>query len=151
MKIPVKYLDHYNKPAWGALAYARPGDSGFDLRAAIEQPVTIEPGRVALIRSGVSVAVPLGFELQVRSRSGLALKSHIFVLNAPGTVDSSYRGEVGTILANFGTLPFVVQPGDRVSQGVIAAVSYVELDDVGRRELPTSERGEGGFGSTGTA
>jgi dUTP pyrophosphatase len=127
--------------------YMSDGASGMDLCAAIEQPVTLAPGEVKLIPTGIHVAVPRGFEAQIRPRSGLALKHGVTVLNTPGTVDSDYRNEVGVILANLGAQPFTVERGMRVAQMVIAPVRRVELVEVD--ELSETERGLGGFGSTG--
>lgn len=123
------------------------GASGFDLRAAVTEPVTLQPGERALIPTGIAIAMPEGLEAQVRPRSGLALKHGITCLNSPGTIDADYRGEIGVILINLGYEPFTVQRGDRIAQLVFQAVPRVELVEV--EELPASERGAGGFGSTG--
>jgi dUTP pyrophosphatase len=147
MELMIRYHDTYD-PAWGLLGYARPGDSGFDLRAAIPETTTLWPNERLLVMTGVSVAMPDGYELQVRPRSGLALQSGITVLNAPGTVDSCFRGELGVILVNHGDAPAEIKPGDRIAQGVLAAVARARFNAV--LELPDSERGDGGFGSTGT-
>ena len=128
-------------------AYGSTGASGFDLRANNEDDITIPAGRTALIPTGLHMAIPAGFEMQVRSRSGLAAKNNVFVLNTPGTVDSDYRGEVKVILHNAGTEPFTVQTGDRIAQGVICPVVHAVWNVV--ESLESSERGEGGFGSTG--
>jgi dUTP pyrophosphatase len=109
--------------------------------------VEIPAGRVVLVPTGLALAIPVGFEGQVRARSGLALKHGIAVLNGPGTIDSDYRGPLGVILANLGSAPFVVDDGDRIAQIVFARVPRVELEEVS--ELPATERGEGGFGHTG--
>lgn len=127
--------------------YGSEGASGFDLRANNEDDITIPVGGTALIPTGLYMAVPAGFEMQVRSRSGLAAKNGVFVLNTPGTVDSDYRGEVKVILHNAGTQPFTVTAGDRIAQGVICPVVHAVWNVVG--SLDSSERGEGGFGSTG--
>ncbi len=127
--------------------YQSPGASGMDLHAAVEGELVIEPGRVALVPTGLHIAVPLGYEAQVRPRSGLALKHMISVLNAPGTVDSDYRNEVGVILANFGAGPFTVTRGMRIAQMVICRAYQAELVEV--EELDETERHMGGFGSTG--
>ena len=128
-------------------SYASEGSSGLDLRAAVEAEVVIPPGGWALIPTGIKVAIPKGFEGQVRPRSGLALRHGIAVLNAPGTIDSDYRGEVKVIVLNLGREPFVVRRGDRIAQLVISPVARAEVVRVERVE-PTG-RGEGGFGSTG--
>jgi dUTP pyrophosphatase len=125
------------------------GASGFDLRACLDAPHTIEPGGRALVPTGLSVAIPAGFEGCVRGRSGLALRYGIGLANGPGTIDSDYRGEVGVILVNWGEERFTVAPGDRVAQLVIQQLPPVRMAWV--EELPTTERGAGGFGHTGTA
>ena len=127
--------------------YQSPGASGMDLHAAVDGPMTIQPGAVALVPTGIRIAVPPGYEAQVRPRSGLALKNMISVLNAPGTIDSDYRNEVGVILANFGREPFTVARGMRIAQMVICRVYQAELVEVDR--LDETERHMGGFGSTG--
>lgn len=126
-------------------SYATDGSAGLDLRA--DQPVTLAPGERALVPTGVAVAIPPGFEGQVRPRSGLALRQGVTCLNSPGTVDSDYRGEVGVILVNLGREPVTVQRGDRIAQLVIARVERAELLEA--VSLPPTERGEGGFGHTG--
>lgn len=140
-RIPV----HLIEPDIELPAYAHPHDAGADLRSRIY--CVIEPAEAKLVPTGIRVAVPQGYELQVRPRSGLALKHGVTVLNTPGTVDSGYRGEVGVILINHGWEPFMVKRGDRIAQLVLARVetaSYVAVES-----LPESERGDGGFGSTG--
>jgi dUTP pyrophosphatase len=128
-------------------AYATEGAAGMDLLAAAA--LAIPPGGRALVPTGLSIALPPGFELQVRPRSGLALRHGITVLNTPGTVDEDYRGEVGVILFNTGDAPFAVARGDRVAQAVFARVRRARWKEV--TELPSSVRGAGGFGSTGRA
>lgn len=127
--------------------YMSEGASGMDLHAAVEGELVIPPGEVRLVPTGLHIAVPTGYEAQVRPRSGLALKSRISVLNAPGTVDSDYRNEVGVILANFGREPFTVTRGMRIAQMVICAVTHPEVVEVD--ELDETGRNLGGFGSTG--
>ena len=124
---------------------AHPGDAGIDLVSMEKR--TIPAGGRALVRTGLAVEIPVGFEGQVRPRSGLALKRGVTVLNAPGTIDSGYRGEIGVILANFGTDSFAIEPGDRIAQLVIAPVANVAVEVA--VELSETERGGGGFGSTG--
>lgn len=124
---------------------AHPGDAGFDLVSS--EALSIPQGGRALVHTGLAIEIPVGFEGQVRPRSGLALKRGVTVLNAPGTIDAGYRGEVGVILANFGPDPFDVNPGDRIAQLVIAPVASVRVEVV--PELTETERGKGGFGSTG--
>jgi len=127
--------------------YMSAGASGMDLYAAVEGEVRLGPGEVKLIPTGIHIAVPAGFEAQVRPRSGLALKHGVTVLNAPGTVDSDYRAEVGVILANLGAEGFVVSRGMRVAQMVIARSWQAQVDEV--EELSETGRQFGGFGSTG--
>lgn len=145
--VRVKYLPHYNMN-WGELSYKHPGDSGFDLRAAIQHGLRIKPGMVENIPAGISVEIPDGYEIQVRSRSGLAFTDRLFILNSPGTIDLGYRGEIFSILANFGKHDYVVKPGMRIAQGVLSAVGAAHFETVS--DLSESERGLGGFGSTGT-
>jgi len=126
---------------------ATPGAAGFDLTACLDDPLTLEPGKVALVPTGLALAIPSGLEGQVRARSGLALRHGIAVLNGPGTIDSDYRGPLGVILANLGSEPFIVRDGDRIAQIVFARVPRVELEE--RVSLSETPRGEGGFGHTG--
>jgi len=128
-------------------AYQSPHASGMDICAAVTEPVTLRPGEIALIPTGLHIAVPPGYEAQVRPRSGLALKHGLMVVNSPGTIDADYRGEVRIILGNFGREPFTVERGGRVAQMVIQRV--VQADWVERAELSETDRGQGGFGSTG--
>ena len=121
--------------------------AGMDLCAACEQDVVLAPGEITLVPCGFAMALPAGFEAQIRPRSGLALRHGITVPNAPGTIDADYRGEVSVILANIGREAFVVRRGMRIAQMVIAPVSRAELTE--SDELPDTERGEGGFGHTG--
>ena len=123
--------------------------AGLDLLAAVpdDAPLMLEPGRHALVPTGLTIALPSGFEAQVRPRSGLAAKHGVTVLNAPGTVDADYRGEVGVLLINHGDAPFTIRRGERIAQMVIAQVVRVEL--VAAAALPETDRGSGGFGSTG--
>ncbi len=128
-------------------SYATEGSAGMDICAAVESDVVLEPGQTALIPSGFAIALPQGFEAQVRPRSGLAIKHQVGVLNAPGTIDSDYRGEVKVILTNFGTKSFVVRRGDRIAQMVIARYARAVWEE--RKELDQTGRGSGGFGHTG--
>ncbi len=129
-------------------ARATPGAAGFDLRAAIDAPLILSPGARALVPCGIALAIPEGWEGQVRPRSGLALRHGITVLNAPGTIDADYRGEIGVPLINLGDAPFTVVRGERIAQIVFAPVPPVQLVPVA--ELPgETARGTGGFGSTG--
>ena len=129
-------------------AYATTHSAGMDLFAAITAPITLAPGERRLIPTGIAIALPDGFEAQVRPRSGRALKHGISIVNAPGTVDADYRGEIGVVLINLGQDPFAIERGMRIAQMVIAPYTRAAWSEV--LELPTSERGEGGFGSTGT-
>ena len=129
-------------------AYATKGAAGLDLVAAIDAPVEILPGKRALIPTGLQIAVPHGFEAQVRPRSGLALNNGLTVLNSPGTIDSDYRGEVKIILANLGDEPMNILRGTRIAQLVFCPVETITWRHV--TELEGTERGKGGFGSTGT-
>ena len=122
--------------------------SGMDLPAAIESDLSIKPGERQLVPTGLAIALPEGYEAQIRPRSGLALKNGVTILNTPGTIDSDYRGEVKVILVNFSNYNFTIQRGMRIAQMVIAPVLQVSLMDVD--VLPKTARGEGGFGSTGT-
>ncbi len=126
-------------------AYATEGAAGMDLRADVE--LTLPAGDRALVPTGVAIAVPPGYEAQVRPRSGLALKHGVTCLNSPGTIDSDYRGEVGVILANLGREPFRIARGDRIAQLLVAPVARAQLVEVG--ELPPTVRGAGGFGHSG--
>ncbi len=131
----------------GLPAYATEHAAGMDLCAAVPNDVVIEPGKRTLIPTGLKIALPEGYEAQVRPRSGLALKHGITLLNSPGTIDADYRGEVGVILANLGSEAFTVTRGMRIAQMVVAKYKRVQWQEVA--ELPESERGTGGFGSTG--
>lgn len=137
-----------NRSPYPLPAYATPGSAGLDLRAHLEESRTLQPGERALIPTGLSMALPDGYEAQVRPRSGLALKHGITVLNSPGTVDADYRGDVGVILINLGHEPFAIAPGDRIAQLVVAA--YAQVEWALGESLPETERGSGGFGHTGT-
>ena len=128
--------------------HATAHSAGVDLLAAVDADVVLEPGQRTLVPTGLAIELPEGFEAQVRPRSGLALKHGLTVLNAPGTIDADYRGEVGVILINLGTEPFTIKRGERIAQMVVAPVSFIQWRDSGA--LNPSDRGQGGFGSTGT-
>lgn len=128
-------------------AYATSLSAGMDLRANLDQPVVLKPLGRALVPTGLYMALPAGYEAQVRPRSGLALKKGITVLNAPGTIDADYRGEVGVVLVNLSDEPFVIEDGERIAQLVIARHEQAEWVEV--EQLDETERGEGGFGHTG--
>ena len=129
-------------------AYATPGAAGMDLLAAVAAPVTLAPGERALIPTGLAIALPPGYELQIRPRSGLALRHGIVLPNSPGTIDEDYRGELQVILLNAGTAPFTVERGMRIAQAVLAPVVRARWQPVAA--LDDTARGTGGFGSTGT-
>ncbi len=130
-------------------SYGTAGAAGMDLRAAVpeDQDLVIQPGARALVPTGLTIAVPAGYEAQVRPRSGLALKHGVTCLNSPGTIDSDYRGEVGVILANLGPEAFTIRRGDRIAQMVVAAYASVAWEET--NSLDETRRGAGGFGSTG--
>lgn len=128
--------------------YSTEGSSGMDIRAAVEKEVIIPAGKIAMIPTNISIEIPLGYEIQVRPRSGLAAKHGIGVLNSPGTIDSDYRGEIKIILFNFSENDFVISRGDRIAQLVIAEV--IEANVINVESLNSTERSDGGFGHTGT-
>jgi dUTP pyrophosphatase len=123
--------------------------AGADLCAAIREELTLLPGARALVPTGFAIALPSGFEAQIRPRSGLALRNGVTVLNSPGTIDADYRGPVQVLMANLGTEPVTIRRGDRIAQMIVAPVSRALFDEVA--ELPETQRGDGGFGSTGVA
>ncbi|PYQ13589.1 MAG: dUTP diphosphatase [Acidobacteria bacterium] len=128
-------------------AHATPGSSGLDLRACISHSITLPPGGRALVGTGLAVALPPGYEAQIRPRSGLAAEHGVTLLNAPGTVDSDYRGEIRLVVINLGQAPYTIHRGDRIGQMVVAGASRAELEEA--KELPPTERSSGGFGHTG--
>ncbi len=128
--------------------YETNGSSGMDLAANIVKSIDINPGKTAIIPTGLAVSIPNGFEIQIRPRSGLAAKMSITVLNTPGTIDADYRGEIKVILINLSDKVFVVEKGLRIAQMVVCPIIKVHLEEV--NELNNTDRGEGGFGSTGT-
>ena len=136
-----------NRSPYPCPAYATPQSAGLDLRASLEEPVLLQPLQRAMIPTGLYIALPAGYEAQVRPRSGLATKHGVTVLNTPGTIDADYRGEIRVILVNLSDQPFEVVPGERIAQMVIARHEQVEWEPVD--ELDATERGAGGFGSTG--
>jgi dUTP pyrophosphatase len=127
--------------------YMTEGSSGMDLYASLNQEVTLEPGERKLIPTGISVAIPEGFEGQIRSRSGLAIQKGIGIVNGPGTIDADYRGEIGVLLINFGKESLSIRNGDRIAQMIISRVYRVTLEEVD--DLPSTRRQGGGFGHTG--
>ncbi|MBQ2120884.1 MAG: dUTP diphosphatase [Bacteroidaceae bacterium] len=142
MKIKIINNSHHPLPK-----YATADSAGMDLRANLDEPITLAPMERRLIPTGLYIALPAGYEAQVRPRSGLALKHGIGVLNSPGTIDADYRGEIGVILVNLSQVPFVVQDGERIAQMVIARHETAEWELV--ETLDETERGAGGFGHTG--
>ena len=136
-----------NKSAFPAPAYATELSAGMDLKADIQEPVTLAPLQRTLVPTGLYMALPEGYEAQVRPRSGLAAKHGVTVLNSPGTIDADYRGEIKVILVNISDEAFVINPGERIAQMVIARHEKAEWEEVGARDA--TDRGEGGFGSTG--
>lgn len=145
--VAIKKLPHFGDLALPAYETAQ--SAGMDLRAALErgQHIDLLPGRRALIPTGLSLALPPGYEAQIRPRSGLALKNGVTCLNSPGTIDADYRGEVGVILINHGWETFRIARGDRIAQMVIAPIT--QIDWMEQQDLDETERGSGGFGSTG--
>lgn len=140
----VKIVNHSPYPC---PSYATPQSAGVDLKANLEEPITLQPLQRTLVPTGLFMALPAGFEAQVRPRSGLAAKHGITVLNTPGTIDADYRGEIKVILVNLSNEPFEIVPGERIAQMVIARHEQVEWEQV--EQLDATERGAGGFGSTG--
>ena len=136
-----------NRSGMALPEYATPLSAGMDLRAAIESSITLAPLERAMVPTGLYIALPEGYEMQVRPRSGLAAKHGITVLNSPGTIDADYRGEIKVILVNLSNTPFEIVPGERVAQAVVAKHERVEWQEV--ESLEQTERGTGGFGSTG--
>ena len=143
--VPIQVLPHGE--GLDLPSYATPGAAGCDLRAALEADLTVTPGGRTLVPTGIAVAIPAGFEGQVRMRSGLALDKGLALLNAPGTIDSDYRGEIRLILANLGAEPVTLHRGDRIAQLVFAPVARARLESVS--ELTETARSGKGFGSTG--
>ena len=143
VKILVKKLDSRVKLP----SYKTVGSSGMDLMALTDKPITILPKKSYLVPTGISVAMPKNYEIQIRPRSGLAAKNNISVLNTPGTIDSDYRGEIKIILFNHGSEEFLINNGDRIAQIVLMPVHKIDFEEVDN--LPDTVRGEGGFGSTG--
>ena len=136
-----------NRSAFPLPAYATVGSSGLDVRANIEQPITLQSLERNLVPTGLFVEIPLGYEIQVRPRSGLAVKQGLTCLNTPGTIDADYRGEIKVILINLSQEPQIIQPGDRIAQLVLQAIELIEWKNVD--QLNETDRGSGGFGHTG--
>lgn len=144
-EVSIELLPHYGDLP--LISYQTDGSAGFDFYAALEETITIEPGKREMVPTGLAFAIPAGLELQVRPRSGLAAKHGVTVVNSPGTVDSDYRGEVKIILVNLGDSPFTVERGMRIAQGIIAP--YVKGNFKVVKSLTSTQRGDGGFGHTG--
>jgi dUTP pyrophosphatase len=136
-----------NQSAFDLPAYATEGAAGLDIRANITEPIVLAPLERQLIPTGLFVAIPMGYEIQIRPRSGLAFKHGITVLNTPGTIDADYRGEIKVLLVNLSNAAFTIEPGERVAQMVLAKHEVLSWKTT--QELPSTERGAGGFGSTG--
>ncbi len=145
--LPVSITQLPHAKGLGLPKYGTEHSAGMDLEAAIDGPVTLKPGERAIVPTGVAIALPAGYETQIRPRSGLAAKNGVTVLNTPGTIDADYRGEIKVILTNLGTEPFTVERGMRIAQMVIAIYSRIEWNIM--ETLDETERGTGGFGSTG--
>lgn len=128
-------------------SYSSEGSSGMDLRACVKEPALLGPGEIKLIPTGLSLSLPPGYEVQIRPRSGLALKHGIGMVNSPGTVDSDYRGEIGIVLINWGSEAFTIHRGDRIAQMVVSRICRADLVDM--KDLDPTSRGSGGFGHTG--
>jgi len=144
--VKVKRLD--NNPDLPLPSYQSGGSSGLDLRAAVVKEVTLGPGEIMLIPTGLSISLPKGYEAQIRPRSGLALRYGLGLVNSPGTIDADYRGEVGVIAINWGRKPLTIRRGERIAQVVISKVSRASVEEVD--ELDATQRGKGGFGHSGT-
>ena len=142
IKVSVQNESNYELPT-----YATKSSSGLDLKAVLESPVVLEPLERRVILTGLKIALPEGYEAQVRPRSGLAAKYGITVLNSPGTIDADYRGEIGVILVNLSNTSFTIQPRERIAQLVVA--KFEQIDWLPTNELSATQRGDGGFGSTG--
>lgn len=149
VEVKVQKLSHFD-PRFELPFYATEGAAGADIRASIpeKKTITIGPGERLLVPTGLSMEIPFGYEVQVRPRSGLSLKSPLLIVNAPGTIDCDYRGEVNIIIANFGTTPYEIEHGLRVAQLVLAPVTQAIYTTA--ETLSSTQRGAGGFGSTGT-
>ncbi len=143
--LKVKRLD--NNPDLPLPSYQSDGSSGLDLRAAVNKDLTLQPGDIRLIPTGLSVSIPKGYEAQIRPRSGLALRDGLGFVNSPGTIDADYRGEIAVIAINWGKKPITIRRGDRIAQMVINRVSKAILEEVD--ELDPTKRGKGGFGHSG--
>ena len=142
VKVSIINRSHHALPSYSTLLSA-----GMDIRANLDEAITLQPGERRLIPTGLFIALPDGYEAQIRPRSGLAIKHGITVLNSPGTIDADYRGEIKVILVNLSNEPFTIESGERIAQMIVARYEQIEWESV--EELGTTERGAGGFGSTG--
>jgi dUTP pyrophosphatase len=143
-KVKVKIINRSNNPA---PAYATPGAAGMDVRAYLQEPVVLKPLQRTLVPTGLFVELPEGYEIQMRPRSGMALKHGITLANTPGTIDADYRGEIGVILINLSDTEFTINPGERICQMVVS--TYIQIEWEAVDAISDTERGEGGFGHTG--
>jgi dUTP pyrophosphatase len=143
--LKIKRLE--NNPDFTLPKYETAGSAGMDLQAAISEPIILKPGEIKLVKTGIAIALEIGFEAQIRPRSGLALKNGLTVLNTPGTIDSDYRGEICVILINHSAVDFKIERGMRIAQMIIAEYKQAKIIEV--ESLDETARGEGGFGSTG--
>ena len=144
IELRIKKPDNYDLPL---PAYETNGSSGMDLRAWTGEDIVLNPGDIKLVPTGISISLPVGYEAQVRPRSGLALKHGIGLVNSPGTIDSDYRGEIGIIMVNFGREEYIIRRGDRIAQMVIARIYHARILEVD--DLDSTVRGDGGFGHSG--
>jgi len=146
-KINIKIMQLDNSQDMILPQYESDGSSGMDIRAAVSEPIILQPGEIKLIPTGLAISIPTGFEAQIRPRSGLALKHGIGIVNSPGTIDSDYRGEIGIIMINWGLEAFSINRGDRIAQMVITRVCQAKIIPVA--DLDSTKRGKGGFGHSG--
>jgi dUTP pyrophosphatase len=146
-KIILKVKRLENNPDLPLPSYQSNGSSGLDLRAAVDDDLVLQPGEIGFIPTGLAVSIPEGYEVQVRPRSGLALKHGLGLVNSPGTIDSDYRGEIGIIAINWGKKPVTIKRGDRIAQMIVSKISRVIIEE--SKGLDDTERGKGGFGHTG--
>ena len=147
-RVVLKVKRSDNNPDLPLPSYQSGGSSGLDLRAAVVKEVTLRPGEIMLIPTGLSISLPKGYEAQIRPRSGLALRYGLGLVNSPGTIDADYRGEIGVIAINWGKKPLTIRRGERIAQVVISKVSRARVEEVD--ELDATKRGKGGFGHSGT-
>ena len=146
----ILYLSNYDK-SWGPMTYAHPTDTGFDIRACNDKDITVNVGERVVVPAGFKIVPQEGFALQIRARSGNALRLGLSMPNGLGTIDNGYLGEIGVLVVNVGTEPFVISRGMKIAQGVVEPVYQFEFEEVSSEaDLGSSDRGEGGFGSTGT-